>query len=134
MLFPLIFLAETEVSNKEVGAFVGCLVIIVVLAVALKELMTRKPALHVEFVSQVDHSKLEERVDGIENKIQQGYERLDQKRSVSIAGVHELVRKQGEAIAALTAETGSQTRQLHQIQSVVERMPEKIIAMQGRLK
>lgn len=44
---------------------------------------------HEEFAPLAAHIELKNRVDKIADDIRQGFERLDQKRSVSIAGLHE---------------------------------------------
>jgi len=47
------------------------------------------PVVYQTYVTKVEHIKLEGRVDNMAEQITAGFERLDQKRSVSIAGLHD---------------------------------------------
>ena len=88
------------------------------------------------FATREEHVKLEGRVDDLANEIRAGFERLDQKRSVSIASVHDLVRKQGERLsgidAQLTAQGGDMrnvTAELREVNSRIDAFPHRIIGL-----
>jgi hypothetical protein len=88
------------------------------------------------FATIEEHVELKERVDDMSLKIDEGFRHLDQKRSVSIAGLHEQTRLQGEKIAALAAETAKQTadlidlkNQTASINSRIDGIPSRTIAL-----
>ena len=64
------------------------------------------------FATRDEHLELKSRVYEITEKIEEGFRQVDQKRSVSIANLHELIREQGMTVAALRAETSKQTEDL----------------------
>ena len=47
------------------------------------------PALHTIYVTKAEHAELKAQVERIAAEITRGFERLDQKRSVSVAGIHD---------------------------------------------
>ena len=47
------------------------------------------PPLHTVYVTKAEHAELKAQVERIAAEITRGFERLDQKRSVSIAGLHD---------------------------------------------
>jgi hypothetical protein len=59
------------------------------------------PPLHTTYASKQEHAELKARVDNIETKIDEGFQRLDAKRSSSVAGLHDDLE---EAIEALRLE------------------------------
>ena len=88
------------------------MLVFILSAIALgKKIFVREPPLHREFMERTEcarlhtkldydiaaeisarkeeHDKLKVRVDKIADDIARGFERLDQKRSVSVAGLHE---------------------------------------------
>lgn len=78
------------------------------------------PPLHTQFAAKADLTKLEVRVDNLTTEIRGGFDRLDAKRSSSIAGIHddlnaglEKVHKRIDAIPAHVISLLRETQQLH---------------------
>ncbi len=95
-----------------IATMLGC-------AVAIKELRKKEaPALpqplsvrtHDTFVPFAQHNELKTRVDKISDDIRTGFDRLDQKRSVSIAGLHEDLH---EAVASMRSEVKGDISAVH---------------------
>ena len=88
------------------------------------------------FASWEEQTKLQHRVDCLYEEIRSGFDRLDQKRSVSIAGVHELVRLQGERLAAISTASQIQGEDLQQLKSSlaevntrIDMLPQRTISL-----
>lgn len=84
------------------------------------------------FTTREEHQELKVRVDSMVEKIEEGFRHIDQKRSVSIAGVHELVRDQGVKIASLQAETTSQSGSLDDLKDAVDGINSRIDSIPSR--
>jgi hypothetical protein len=85
-----------------------------------KEHVKEKPAPADTYATKVDHSELRERVTSVEGKIDSNYKTLDQKRSVSVANLHEALTAQTAAlnsriddVPGRVIELLSKTKQLH---------------------
>lgn len=68
------------------------------------------PPLHVTFASREEHAELKGRVDGIETKIDEGFQRLDARRSSSVAGLHDDLE---DSITSLRLEVKADIKGVH---------------------
>lgn len=64
---------SSNYTNEQLGLWVAIAVAILASAVNIKQLVTRKPPLHREFASKVEHDKLEQRVVGMDDKFEQRF-------------------------------------------------------------
>ncbi len=110
-------LAQSTPSAAELSSWLsvlfwlcGCIATLLGGAVAIKELRKKEaPSLpqpltvrtHDTYTPFTQHKELKDRVDKIADDIRLGFERLDQKRSVSIAGLHDDLH---EAVASMRSE------------------------------
>jgi hypothetical protein len=73
-------LAETtQYTSNQLGVWIAISLAVLVGAVNIKQLLTRKPPLHQEFASKVEHDKLEERVTGMDDKFTKHIADMDDK-------------------------------------------------------
>lgn len=86
-----------------------------------KDHLREKPAPADTYATKSEHGELRERVDRVEEKIEENYKTLDQKRSSSVANLHEAVRELSQQLNARIDEVPqrtirllAETKQLHQ--------------------
>lgn len=87
-----------SVTFAQIGLFVACLVVILGVAVAIKVLINRDPALHREYATKAEHAALKAEVD-----------KIDQERRVSVANLHAKI----DANTAITSATGAKVDQMN---------------------
>lgn len=85
------------------------------------------PPLHATYATKAEHSELKGRVDKISDDIMRGFERVDQKRSTSIAGLHDDLKRE---TTALRLEMKTDIKGVHERVNDVFRVVDKI---EGRL-
>lgn len=85
-----------------------------------KDHIREKPTPADTYATRAEHAELKQRVEHISDEIVRGFERLDQKRSVSIAGLHDDLASTAEklnaridAMPARMIELLKSTRDLH---------------------
>lgn len=100
-----------SVSFLQIGVFFACVVVVVGLAVGVKMLLHRDPALHREFATREQHAELKKEI-----------EKLDTERRVSVARLHEKTETLSTDIAQLKSETTHQTRQLQSLDSKMDQV------------
>ena len=107
----------------QLAAALGILAFLVSLALALKKLFGHEPPLHKEYVTRIEVAKLEK---DLKDDLTKG--------AVSRKDMHRDIEGLRIGQAKLEAETASQTRQLHQLDSKIENLPEKILRLMDRHK
>lgn len=78
------------------------------------------PPLHATYATKTEHVELKERVQAVEEKVDENYKQLDGKRSASIAALHEKLEAQTrelndriDAVPERTIKLLRETQQLH---------------------
>lgn len=64
----------------------------------IQQIFRKDPPLHKEYVTRQEHSELKQRVEQMADKIDDNFRALDQKRSVSIAGLHHDLANRTDAV------------------------------------
>jgi tetrahydromethanopterin S-methyltransferase subunit G len=114
------------VSASQIGAFIGCLVVLAGLALTIKRLFTREPPLHREYASRDDHRQLSARVDNIEELIRDGFEKIDQKRSKSVAGIYDEIREMNTRLAQTSEKANLTYAHLQTIDTKMDQVLQKL--------
>lgn len=86
------------------------------------------PPLHEKFATKAELAALSERVDSLSGEIKHGFERLDEKRSVSIAGLHKRLET---AVTEIRSEVRSDIVGVHERVNEVLKAVSKI---EGKVK
>jgi hypothetical protein len=97
-----------EVSAYDLGIFVGCLAVLLVIAAALKKLTHREPPLHREFASKEEHDALSERT---QHDIEQ---------------IYNLIREQGTQLARFAQKAETTYSQLNILETKIDRILERL--------
>lgn len=94
----LLFFAQASAADMadpngpvSIGTLVIGLGVLAGIAVALMSIFRRDPPLHREFASKQELEALSLRVDSLSSEIGYRFDRLDEKRSESIGGLHQAV-------------------------------------------
>lgn len=118
-----------SVTSTQIGIFIGCLIVLVSFASALKNLFTRQPPLHREYVDRVsyeaDKKKLEDEQARQSRNRKERYvieESREQARAAAIADLKARSEAQGEAIKQLSGEVG-------EIQTRIDAIPGRTIEL-----
>lgn len=98
---PLFADVAPTFTSGEFYAVCGVLAFLLATALTIKLLVKRDPPMHQEFASREEHAELKSRVDKISDEIARGFERVDSRRSQSVAGLHDDLE---ESITALRLE------------------------------
>jgi septal ring factor EnvC (AmiA/AmiB activator) len=104
-----------SVTFTQVGVFIGCLIVLLGVAVALKLLLRAEPPLHKEYVSKADHDR---DFKLLHDDLTKG--------ASSRKEMHEKMEEQSGAIAELRSETQSQTRDLEQVKKQISAVSNRI--------
>jgi len=99
MFFALILADTLPVTPTEVFGFLGSLGMLLVIYNQAMKAFGHEPPLHEQYVSKEEHQKLEahmnaedkkmdERIEKMSKKIEDGFAHADTRRSTSIAGIH----------------------------------------------
>lgn len=115
-----------SVSFTQVGVFIGCLIVLVGLALAIKSFFHRDPPLHREYVGRAEHDRLSERVDGIEEQIRLGFEKADQKRSISVANMYDEIREMNVRLAQTSEKANLTYAQLQNLDTKMDEVLQKL--------
>ena len=115
----MLFSAATTLPDASSPEAVGWVILILLTllngAVAVKQLITRKPPLHKEYVSRTEHQALARKVDELDDKIEAGFASMADKSSTGREKIYNLLRKQGEDIAALRQASDTASAQVGQL-------------------
>jgi septal ring factor EnvC (AmiA/AmiB activator) len=109
------------VSPAQIGAFIACLIVLLGLALTIKNLFQRTPPLHQEFVAKAQYEK-------DQASVQEEFRR----QAVSRKSLYERVEQLGHEQAAIKAETQAQTRSLHALDTKIDNLPERILRLVDR--
>lgn len=96
------------------------------LLLRIKEFYTEKPDPKLTYATIADLEKLRGQLDQFQRDTKADLDALDQRRSRSVAGIHELIRKNAEHIAALIAQIEMAGQRLSELTTKTERLQEKI--------
>jgi len=96
--------------------FLGSIVTSLVALRSSNRAQKREVSFTDEYATKAEHAELKGRVDKIADEIVRGFERVDQKRSVSIAGLHDDLEK---SIGGLRVEVKDDIRGVHERINVV---------------
>jgi hypothetical protein len=120
---------------------IGCAAGFVGLLVGIKSLRS-KPAASVpqplrvseekEYTPLPLHRVLEERVDSLDERVEQRFIDAAKASADSRGKIYDLIRDQGVKIAALQADSASQTRSLHALDTKLDGLPERILRLVDR--
>lgn len=95
-----------SVSFFQIGVFVGCVIVIVGLALGLKLLLQRNPPLHKEYISREEHAAFAKKVDD-----ELGRERGARKK------IHEEISALTSAVEVVKEQNIQQSRSLSDIKT-----------------
>lgn len=112
-LLPLAALPEPS-SAEAIGWLAlaaGGIAILIVNVLKITDRFKESPPAHTQYASKSDHAELKRRVDEISAEIRGGFEKLDHKRSVSIAGLHDDLK---DAVAELRTEIKTDINGVHE--------------------
>src|SRR3954468_13706861 len=98
------------VSANHIGLFVGALGVILTMAVLIKQLFTRTPALHQEFASREEVTTLTKKLDTLETTVDENFKDLRRERSTSTANLHQRIEQFDQKNQQITQELRKETK------------------------
>ncbi len=96
------------------------------LLLRIREFYVEKPDPKLTYATIVELEKLVGQFHQFQRDTKMDLEAHDRRRSRSVAGIHELIRKNAEHIAALIAQTEMTSQRISELTIKTERLQEKI--------
>jgi len=96
------------------------------LLLRIKEFYSEKPDPKLTYATLAELEKIRAQLHLFQRDHKADLEALDQRRSRSVAAIHELIRKNAEHIAALIAQTEMAAQRLSELTVKTERLQERI--------
>lgn len=111
-----------SISFTHIGIFIGCLVVLVVLALSLKQLLQRDPPLHREYVDRMSYDR-----DREETRAQ--LTAMEQASKFSRAAIYEKLNEQSRQLAQTSEKSDLTYAQVQNLDAkmdqVLQRLPRR---------